>query len=68
MECSIFVYADDKDAKITVMEMFGRIPALKPLDVGGLSAAATVEGITMLLIRVNRKHKSHGGRIRVVGL
>jgi hypothetical protein len=68
MECSIFVYADDKDAKATVMEMFGRIPALKPLDVGGLSAAATVEGITMLLIRVNRKHKSHGGRIRVVGL
>jgi len=68
MECSIFVFGDDKAAKATVMEMFGRIPALKPMDAGGMSAAATVEGITMLLIRVNRKHKSHGGRIRVVGL
>lgn len=68
LDCSIFVYADDKDAKATVMEMFGRVPGLKPLDAGGMSAAATVEGITMLLIRVNRKHKSHSGRIRVVGL
>lgn len=68
LECNIFVFGDDKAAKATVMEMFGRIPALKPLDAGGMSAAAVVEGITMLLVRVNRKHKSHGGRIRVVGL
>lgn len=68
LECNIFVFGDNKDAKATIMEMFGRIPALKPLDAGGMSAAATVEGITMLLIRVNRKHKSHGGRVRVVGL
>jgi hypothetical protein len=68
LECTIFVYGDEKTAKATIMEMFGRIPALKPLDAGGLSAAATVEGITMLLVRINRKHKTHGGRIRVVGL
>ena len=68
LDCSIFVYGDDKTAKGSIMDMFARVPGLKPLDAGGMSAAATVEGITMLLIRVNRKHKSHGGRIRVVGL
>ncbi len=68
LECNIFVYGDDKAAKTTVMEIMGRIPALRPLDAGGMSAAATVEGITMLLVRVNRKQQSHGGRIRVIGL
>lgn len=68
MECNTFVFGDDKAAKTTVMEILGRVPALKPLDVGGLSAAATVEGMTMLLIRINRKQQSHGGRFRVIGL
>jgi hypothetical protein len=68
LDCNAFVFSDDKAAKAAVMDLFGRIPALRPLDAGGMSAAATVEGMTVLLIRINRKQQSHGGRFRVTGL
>jgi 8-hydroxy-5-deazaflavin:NADPH oxidoreductase len=66
--CCDFVFADNKAAKETVMEILEIIPHLKPLDVGGLSAAATVEGMTALLIRINRRHKVHSARFDVTGL
>jgi NADPH-dependent F420 reductase len=68
LECSEFVFADNKEAKATVIQMLEKVPRLHPLDVGGLSAAATVEGMTMLLIRINRKHKVHSARFNVTGL
>lgn len=67
LDCSTFVYGDDKAAKQRVVDLLARIPGLVPQDVGGLSAAATVEGMTALLIRINRRRKSRGGRFRVVG-
>lgn len=68
MNCDTFVYGDQKEAKQGVMEVLARIPGLRPLDVGGLSAAVTVEGMTALLIRLNKRHKSRLGRFGVVGL
>lgn len=68
MDCDTFVFGDDKTAKGGLMELMARIPGLRPLDVGGLSAALTVEGMTALLIRLNRRHKSRLGRFSVVGL
>jgi NADPH-dependent F420 reductase len=68
LESSDFVFSDSKPAKETVIEMLARIPHLTPLDVGGLSAAATVEGMTALLIRINRRHKVHSARFAVGGL
>jgi hypothetical protein len=68
LDCHAFVFGDDKDAKAKVIELLGRIATLKPLDVGGLSAAATVEGMTALLIRINRRYKTHHARFKVTGL
>ena len=68
MDCDTFVFGDDKAAKERLRALLGRIPGLRPLDVGGLSAAATLEGMTALLIRLNRRHKSREGRFRVTGL
>jgi len=68
MNCSDFVFSDSKPAKERVMEILGRVQRLTPLDVGGLSAAATVEGMTALLIRINRRHKVHSARYDVTGL
>ncbi|HUJ75828.1 MAG TPA: NADPH-dependent F420 reductase [bacterium] len=68
LDCSAFVFGDSKEAKATVIQVLAGIPRLRPLDVGGLSAAATVEGMTALLIRINRRHKVHGARFSVVGL
>ena len=68
LECCEFVYGDNKECKETLIEILNRIPHLNPLDVGGLSAAATVEGMTALLIRINRRHKVHSARFDVTGL
>ena len=67
LDCDTFVFGDDKEAKDRLLEIIRRIPTLRPVDVGGLSAAATVEGMTALLIRINRRLKSKAGRFRVVG-
>jgi NADPH-dependent F420 reductase len=67
LECCEFVFGDDKDAKALVLEMLGRLPSLHPIDVGGMSAASSVEGMTMLLVRINRRLKIRDGRFSVVG-
>jgi len=68
MDCDTFVFADNKEVKEGLKVLLARIPGLRPMDVGGLSAAATVEGMTALLIRLNRRHKSREGRFHVAGL
>lgn len=68
LDCHCFVFGDDKQAKTLVMEALDAIPGLECLDVGGLGAAAHVEGMTALLIRINRRRRSRQGRFRVVGI
>jgi predicted dinucleotide-binding enzyme len=41
---------------------------LRPIDAGGLGAAPFVEGMTALVIRINRAMKTKEGRFRVVGV
>lgn len=68
LDCNTFVYGDDKQARETLVAVLSRILGLVPLDVGGLNVAATIEGMTALLIRINRKTKSREGRFKVAGL
>ena len=68
MNCDTFVFGDDRAAKETLTAAIARVPGLRPMDVGGISAAATVEGMTALVIRINRKRKSKGARFAVVGV
>jgi NADPH-dependent F420 reductase len=68
LECDTFVFGDDEDAKAAWMAVVRRIPTLRPLDAGGLNAAPLVEGMTALVIRLNRIAKSREGRFRIVGI
>lgn len=68
MNCDTFIFGDSREAKQELIEAVGRIPTLRPVDVGGISAAATVEGMTALVIRINRKMKSKLARFSVVGI
>lgn len=68
LNCDTFIFGDDKEARAALRDVLARIPGLRPLEVGGLSAAATLEGMTALLIRINRRYKSREGRFRVLGL
>ena len=68
LACDTFVFGDNAEAKAAWMDVVRRIPTLRPLDAGGLSAAPFVEGMTALVIRLNRIAKSKEGRFRVVGI
>lgn len=68
LDCDVFICGDSEPDKARVMEAIRLIPGLRPVDVGGLDAAATLERMTALAIRINRRYKLKGARFRVVGL
>jgi len=68
MANDIAAFFDSEPDKARVMEAIRLIPGLRPVDVGGLDAAATLERMTALAIRINRRYKTKGARFRVIGL
>lgn len=67
LEQDVIVCADDADAKRHVMTLSERIRGVRAVDGGPLASARYVEGITALLLNVNRRYKTLAG-VRVVGL
>lgn len=63
----VLLTGDSADAKRRVAELIGRIPGLRPVDCGPLEVARLVEGLTPLLISVNKRHRAHAG-VRLTGL
>ncbi len=68
LDCDVFVCGDSEPDRMRVMEAIRLIPGLRPVDAGGLDAAATLERMTALAIRINRRYKVKDARFRVVGL
>ena len=68
LDCDEFVCSNSDDARARVLEILAKIPGLRPVDAGGLSAAGTLERMTALAIRLNRRYKIRSARFRVVGL
>ncbi len=68
LDCDEFVCGDSQEARGRVMEILAKIPGLRPVDAGGLSAAGTLERMTALAIRLNRRYQIRSARFRVVGL
>jgi predicted dinucleotide-binding enzyme len=44
------------------------LPGLRPVDVGPLSRARSIEQLTVLAIAINRRYKVHDARFRVIGV
>lgn len=63
----VLVCGDKSDAKEKVMEIIRRIGAL-PFDGGPATNAYVIEGLTGVIIFLNRKYKSKHGSIRIVGI
>jgi 8-hydroxy-5-deazaflavin:NADPH oxidoreductase len=63
----VLVAGDAPEAKRRVAEVIARIPGLRPVDCGRLEIARLVEGLTPLLISVNRRHRTQAG-IKLTGL
>jgi NADPH-dependent F420 reductase len=62
-----FVCGDDPDAKAVGLDLAARVTAGRALDAGPLASARALEGLTAVLVNLNRRYQGHAG-IRVTGL
>jgi NADPH-dependent F420 reductase len=61
------VCGDDAAAKTAALELAGRVTGGRAVDAGPLASARALEGLTAVIVNVNRRYKAHAG-IRVTGL
>ena len=61
------VCGDDADAKELALELAGKVVAGRALDAGPLASARALEGLTAVIVNVNKRYRAHAG-IRVTGL
>jgi NADPH-dependent F420 reductase len=62
-----FVCGDDADAKALALELAGKAVAGRALDAGPLESARALEGLTAVIVNLNKRYKGHAG-VRVTGL
>ena len=67
IECDLLMCGGDATAKETVGEL-ARSMGLRPIDVGALSNAGPLEGITAVLATINRRYKLKNSGIKITGL
>lgn len=63
----VLVCGDNPDAKARVMEVIERIGATA-YDGGSAACAYVIEGLTGVIIHLNRKYKSKHGSIKIAGI
>ena len=61
------VCGDDADAKALVLEVTAQITSGRAVDAGPLASARALEGMTAVIVNVNRRYKAHAG-LRITGL
>ena len=62
-----FVCGDDAEAKARGLDLAERLTTGRALDAGPLASARALEGLTAVLVNMNRRYEAHAG-IRVTGL
>jgi 8-hydroxy-5-deazaflavin:NADPH oxidoreductase len=62
-----FVCGDDADAKTLALELAAEVVAGRALDAGPLASARALEGMTAVIVNLNKRYKGHAG-VRVTGL
>ena len=61
------VCGNDKDAKKLALELAQLVVAGRAIDAGPLAVARALEGMTAVILNVNRRYKTHAG-IRLTGI
>lgn len=67
MAGDVLITGDDDEAKQIVIEMVKRMPRLRPVDAGPLAMSSFVEGLTALILSVNRRYKTQAA-VQMVGI
>ena len=63
----VLVCGDDEAAKAAVMELAERITSGRAIDCGPLASARALEGLTAVIVNINKRYKAHAG-MRVLGV
>jgi NADPH-dependent F420 reductase len=66
-EEDVLVCGDDADAKALALELAGKVADGRALDAGPLASARALEGLTAVIVNLNKRYRIHAG-IRVTGL
>ncbi len=61
------VCGDDPSSKATVLELAEKLTSGRAIDCGPLASARALEGLTAVIVNVNKRYKAHAG-IRVTGV
>jgi 8-hydroxy-5-deazaflavin:NADPH oxidoreductase len=61
------VCGDDPGAKALALELAAKVVAGRALDAGPLASARALEGLTAVIVNLNKRYKGHAG-VRVTGL
>jgi NADPH-dependent F420 reductase len=67
LEGDVLICGDDPSARSEAASLVVRLAALRAVDAGALANARYVEGITALLVNLNRQHRARTS-ISIVGL
>jgi len=67
IECDLLLCGGDAEAKKVVTEL-GQGMGLRAVDVGALTNAGALEGITAVLATINRRYKLKNSGIKITGL
>jgi 8-hydroxy-5-deazaflavin:NADPH oxidoreductase len=62
-----FVCGDDTEAKALALVLAGHVISGRALDAGPLASARALEGLTAVIVNLNKRYRGHAG-IRVTGL
>jgi len=62
-----FVCGDDADAKALALELADHLTSGRALDAGPLASARALEGLTAVIVNLNKRYRGHAG-IRVTGV
>jgi len=66
-EEDVLVCGDDTEAKAAVLELAERITSGRAIDCGPLASARALEGLTAVIVNVNKRYKAHAG-VRLSGV
>ena len=66
-EEDVLVCGDDAEAKGIVLELAERITSGRAVDCGPLASARALEGLTAVIVNVNKRYKAHAG-VRLTGV
>lgn len=67
VEGDVIVTGNDRDARNEVMELAGKIEGIRGVNGGALANSHYVEGITALIVSINRAYKTEA-HVRFVGV